>query len=213
MEETREQRRERESLQERYLATLVFEACQELDDSLVLQKDEREGIFLTKKAGKDTVTASLSRRGGTAFTFRGGWAAIEFGTSVYEVSPKNWFRLASELYASKETRDKQAKALPKKIVKVLKEVASAVEDFRAREALKKMADENKIEAVKKALSGTAKVVQGYGSRAEAILPRGRRLRIEQTYDDSFNVWTGTVRVNKEGLAELMEVLNRVELLS
>jgi len=215
MQETREERRKREDLQERYEVKRVFEACQKLaisefgDDSLVLQ-EEKGAIFLTKKVGKDSVTASLVHRGIGKFGFGGhGWPAIEFGTSVYEVDPKNWYRLNAESYASQQTKDRQAKLLPKKVVKVLQETAVALENFRANEALKKMADENKIEAVKKALSEVAEVKQGYGHRADVALPHGSHIRVEQAYDGNFNVWAGApISVDQKGLVKLIKVLDK-----
>ncbi len=115
----------------------------------------------------------------------------------------------AESYAKQETKERHEKALPKKIVKVLNETASALKNFRANEELKKVRDSNKIDAVKVALAEVAKVTQGFGSGAEVTLPySGRQYRVEETHDGNFDVWVGTVRVNKEQLVKLMDFLDR-----
>lgn len=215
MEETRQERRKREDLQERYEVKRLFEACQKLaisefgDDSLVLQV-EKGAIFLTKFVGKDSVSACLVHRGMGKFGFGGnGWAAIEFSTNIYDVDPKNWYRLNAEAGVTQATRDRQAKLLPKKVVKVLQDVAQSIQNYRANEVLKKLADENKIERVRKALGGVAEVKQGYGRRAEVALDHGGHIRVEEAYDGNFNVWAGSpISIDQEGLVKLIRVLDK-----
>lgn len=208
MEETRKERKQRRAKEVRDLTRKVFNECQKIDGSLRCSEDSWR-LGLGKKVEKDDVEAYSGDRGGGSFGQWDSISTIEFRTSLYKINPRSWVKVD---IGSCRDEDEFVTKAAKKVMKILNDTVLAVKNFRAEEVRKQNKGLEEVYKIKATIYGNVKSTRVLGWKTvEATLLNNAKCRIEKASNGKFDVWVDKTRVDEKGLAQMMNLLGKVEL--